>query len=79
MKLHHVASLLVGLVALGSFISGCSRSETPASDNIPISEDRSMEIQSETRMSSPETALQKIPPIDAAAPKAYETATFGLG
>ena len=74
MKLQRLPFLCVGLIWLALINYGCSQNEAPAADKILISKDQSMVLPSEARTSSP-----GIPPIDAAAPEVYQTATFGLG
>jgi hypothetical protein len=64
----------VSVLALALFAAGCSRSvETTTNHPADLEE---IDMKSETR-STPLPG--KIPPIDAAAPQTFETATFGLG
>lgn len=74
MKLQRRPFLCVGLVWLAVIGSGCFRDEAPARDTIMKSKDQTM-----TRPSEMRTLVLDIPPIDAVAPEAYQTATFGLG
>lgn len=73
MPYHHTI-LATALIWFSLFIHGCSEIEVPAAQNATQPKDQTMTIQSQMRLSS-----TTIPPIDAAAPEAYQTATFGLG
>ena len=62
---------LLGAVLIAN---GCSRTGEPGSQRTAAGEESTMKTETPTRLSPGE-----IPPIDAAAPETFETATFGLG
>ena len=64
---------IVALVAV-LMIAGCSRNGEPGSHRAAAEKESPMKAENQMIPSS-----GKIPPIDAAAPKTVDTATFGLG
>jgi len=63
----------LGLLSMSLLFFACSQNNTPeAEQTIRLKEDT-------MQLSSIENASSRIPPIDAAAPKIFQTATFGLG
>ena len=63
--------LLLGVM---SFFTSCSPTMDTQADQASKTKEESMRLAHEI-----ETGSQMIPPIDAAAPKTFETASFGLG
>ena len=63
----------LGLIATGFLLFGCSQNNPPEADQVKTSKEHTMQL-SDNEMVSPD-----IPPIDAAAPEEFETASFGLG
>ena len=70
------ASIILTVVALSAalLMGACSRAGESSSGRHPLPEESVMTLESQN-MPSPGT----IPPIDAAAPQTFDTATFGLG
>ncbi len=62
-----------GLIAMSILLLGCSQNNPPEMDQASISKEHAMQL------SNKEMASLDIPPIDAAAPKEFQTASFGLG
>ena len=62
-----------GLIAMSLLLLGCSQNNPPEMDQASISKEHVMQL------SNKEMAPSQLPPIDAAAPKEFQTASFGLG
>ena len=76
MKKRSCANIIRCLFLLGvmSFLSGCSQTMAMQAKHDSKTKERSMSLAYKTETESP-----VIPPIDAAAPSIFETASFGLG
>jgi hypothetical protein len=66
--------LTVAVASAAIVMASCSRSGESNADRHPLPEESVMKLASQ-KIPSPGT----IPPIDAAAPQTFDTATFGLG
>ena len=66
--------LTVTVASAAIVAASCSRSGESNADRHPLPKEPAMKLTAQN-MSSPGT----IPPIDAAAPQTFDTATFGLG
>jgi hypothetical protein len=73
-KMNAMMAWTVLALSVAILMGSCSRSGESRSSRHPLSEETAMQRESQT-ISSPGT----IPPIDAAAPQIFDTATFGLG
>ena len=76
MERKHAAVLSGGILLLGMalVVIGCSRTGEPNAGQVTPGEESAMKPENQS-MPSPAA----LPPIDAAAPRNFETATFGLG
>ncbi len=63
----------LGLVVLSVLLLSCSQNNAPEVDQVTNSKEETMQLSHEKRVPN------QIPPIDAAVPKEYHTASFGLG
>jgi hypothetical protein len=69
-----IMALTIAVSSTAIVTASCSRAGEPNAGRHPLSEETLMKPESQT-MPSP----GMIPPIDTAAPQAFDTATFGLG
>jgi len=76
MQTERTAILIAGTLLMGMvlFTIGCSRTEEPDTNRSTPGRETAMKPENRDQ-SFPEA----LPPIDAAAPRTFETATFGLG
>lgn len=73
MSMDRILMGCLGLIAIGLSLTGCSQNNPPETDQAGMSKENAMQL------STIEMASPPIPPIDAAAPEEFQTASFGLG
>ena len=73
MSIDRILLCCLGLIAVSLSLAGCSQNNPPETDQTRILKENAMQV------SKNETASPSVPPIDAAAPEEFQTASFGLG